>query len=107
MKCVVVPLPRVHDYIPREALVLRTGSGEIVGYRNECRHLPIPIDGMTRRFFTPDGKRLLCALHGAEYNLDDGVCVRGPCKGKALERLRVEIEANDVVVVDVMPATPL
>ena len=106
-RCVVVALPRVRDYIPREALVVRTDAGEIVAYRNECKHLPIPIDAMTRRFFTQDGKRLLCALHGAEYRVEDGFCVRGPCSGKSLERVDVVVDADEIFVFDVLPTTTL
>ncbi len=97
---VVVPLTRVRDYIPREALVTRDDSGRIVAYRNECKHLPIPIDGMTRKFFDKEGTHLLCALHGARYRVNDGQCISGPCRGASLEAVALEFDGDEVFVID-------
>lgn len=106
---VVVALRRVREYIPREVLLTRDESGAIVAYRNECKHLPIPIDGMTRKFFSKDGKQLLCALHGAQYRLSDGYCLSGPCRGSSLDAVPVELVGEEVFVIDALPAgvTPL
>lgn len=92
----VVPLPRGEDKRPREALVLVGSDGEPRAYLNRCRHLPIPIDGGSRRFLTEDGEHLLCGTHGALYRPDDGVCVAGPCLHLALEALPI-LEENGVL----------
>ncbi len=86
-------LPKSTDGRPREALVLLGGDGEPRAYLNRCRHLPIPIDGGSKRYLTEDGKYLICGTHGALYRRDDGVCVAGPCLHLALEKLSV-LEEN-------------
>lgn len=86
----VVPLGRDERGIPDEALVLRDRQGRVRAYRNRCKHLPIPIDGGSRRFFANDRVHLLCRTHGAMYRPEDGRCVQGPCQGDALDPLDIE-----------------
>ncbi|MDH5676349.1 MAG: metallophosphoesterase [Myxococcales bacterium] len=85
----VVSLPPGAGGIPREALVLRDEEGFPQAYLNRCRHLAIPLDGGSRDFLTRDGQHLICRTHGAEYRRQDGLCVRGPCRGKSLTRLHL------------------
>lgn len=94
-----VPLPRLADGKPREALVLLTHDGTPRAYLNRCRHIPIPIDGGSKQYLTHDGEFLLCGTHGALYRRDDGMCVAGPCLHLALERLEVAEEQGVIYVV--------
>jgi nitrite reductase/ring-hydroxylating ferredoxin subunit len=93
-----VPLPRGPGGIPREALVLRDHGGELRAYLNRCQHLPIPIDGGSRRYLCDDGQFLLCGTHGAKYRLEDGFCVAGPCSGTSLQPLKLERRGDRVVL---------
>jgi nitrite reductase/ring-hydroxylating ferredoxin subunit len=95
----VVRLPRGPDGLPREALLLRDQVGVLRAYLNRCRHLPIPIDGGSRRFLTADGQHLLCGTHGARYRLEDGHCVQGPCMGLSLHALDVEVDGDALYLV--------
>ncbi len=61
-------------------------------YVNSCPHQGTPLEIFPHRFLTRDGQRLLCATHGAEFTLDGGMCVRGPCRGQALAALAVAVE---------------
>jgi len=92
----VVALPRDGHGRPREALLLRDDAGVLRVYLNRCQHLPIPIDGGSRDFLTPDGAHLRCGTHGALYRLQDGLCIAGPCEGKALEAVPFEIVAGSI-----------
>ena len=90
----VVRLPRGPDGLPRGALLLRDHGGTLRAYLNRCRHLPIPIDGGSRRFLTADAQHLLCGTHGARYRLEDGHCVHGPCVGLSLHAIAVEADGE-------------
>ena len=46
-----------------------------------------------------DGRLIVCSTHGAEFRIADGVCVRGPCHGDALEAVPVTIDGNRAVMV--------
>jgi nitrite reductase/ring-hydroxylating ferredoxin subunit len=83
---------------PREAVVVLDGAGVPRAYLNQCRHLPIPLDGGSRQFLTEG--QLQCGTHGARYRLNDGLCVMGPCRGASLFTLPVEVVAALVFVQD-------
>jgi nitrite reductase/ring-hydroxylating ferredoxin subunit len=71
-------------------------QGTIVAYENVCRHLPLPLDYDDGRFFTTDGRHFVCQTHGAIYEPLTGLCIRGPCAGAELKKLRIELD-QDVV----------
>ena len=58
-------------------------DGPVV-YVNACPHLGVPLDWLPGRFLSADGRLIVCATHGAEFRIDTGQCLRGPCRGEAL-----------------------
>jgi len=91
-EAVVVPMSPDAGGRPREALVVLDQDGVARAYVNRCKHVPIPIDGGTRQFFTRDKSALLCGTHGALYRLTDGYCFKGPCRGTSLTALDLRID---------------
>lgn len=71
------------------AFVVRYG-GQVYGYLNQCAHVPMELDWSEGQFFETSGLYLMCATHGATYEPDTGHCVGGPCRGGALQPVRVE-----------------
>lgn len=69
-------------------------QGRIVAYENRCQHLPLPLDYGDNRFFSADERHFVCQAHGAMYDPLSGRCVRGPCGGKSLHRLKAQVEAG-------------
>jgi nitrite reductase/ring-hydroxylating ferredoxin subunit len=65
---------------------------DVVVYVNACPHLGVALDWRPDQFLTPDGQRILCCTHGAEFTIADGLCTRGPCYGDRLETVPVVIE---------------
>jgi nitrite reductase/ring-hydroxylating ferredoxin subunit len=65
-------------------------------YVNACPHIGTPLDWVPNRFLSADGNSIICATHGAQFRIVDGVCVRGPCRGDMLERVLIEV--NDGIV---------
>ena len=65
-------------------------------YVNACPHIGTPLDWVPDRFLSADGSRIICATHGAEFRIEDGECLRGPCLGDALDAVLIQI--NDGVV---------
>ena len=84
-----------HDDRPQEGFVGRF-KGKLFAYENTCRHLPLSLDYGDNRFFDSKGETLICQTHGAVYEPDTGLCVRGPCTGASL--LALEIVEEDGVV---------
>lgn len=71
------------------AFVIRYG-GHVYAYLNQCAHVPMELDWSEGQFFETSGLYLMCATHGATYEPDTGRCVGGPCRGGALQAVRVE-----------------
>jgi nitrite reductase/ring-hydroxylating ferredoxin subunit len=40
-----------------------------------------------------DQGRLVCAAHGASFEMEQGLCVAGPCKGASLVAVAVTVDA--------------
>jgi nitrite reductase/ring-hydroxylating ferredoxin subunit len=66
-----------------QAFAVRRGAA-VYGYIDRCPHAGWPLALEPDRFLTQDKAFILCAGHGALFRLQDGVCVAGPCAGKAL-----------------------
>lgn len=78
-------------------LAVRQGPSVFV-YVNSCPHIGTPLDWTPDRFLSRDGSFIVCATHGAEFGIADGVCLRGPCRGDRLEAVPVEIRDGMVLV---------
>jgi len=76
---------------------VRRGA-KVVVYVNSCPHIGVPLDWQPDRFLTADGQRILCATHGAEFGIADGVCVRGPCLGDRLEAVMIQVKDGVILV---------
>ena len=79
----------------RAILVVRQGE-RVYGYWNRCAHQGTPLDWKPNQFFNLAKTRLQCATHGAQFRIEDGHCVAGPCKGKALKPVSLCVEAGEI-----------
>ena len=43
-------------------------------------------------FLDDDGELIKCSTHGALFNIEEGLCLLGPCKGKRLQKVPFFIE---------------
>ncbi len=81
----------------REIFVVRE-DGQVFGYVNSCPHLGTPLNWDGDRFISDDSGLILCATHGALFEIEDGDCVSGPCAGQALEAVAVKLDGEGRVV---------
>lgn len=78
-------------------VVVRQGS-VFRAYLNRCPHEGIPLDWTPGRFLTPRKDYLLCQIHGALFEIEDGFCIDGPCAGDSLTPLEVTVEDDRLFV---------
>lgn len=71
-------------------VILVSQQGRVHGFLNQCPHQGTPLETFPDRFLSRDGTELICSTHGARFRLSDGLCVKGPCKGKRLTPVTVE-----------------
>lgn len=91
---------------PLRGFVVRTG--ELVrGYVNRCPHAGHPLNLLPDRFLTADGALIVCSSHGALFEKGDGLCLAGPCCGKSLTRVPLEVRCGFVMLADDVDAGAL
>lgn len=78
-------------------IVVRQGE-EVYAYENACPHIGTPLDWTPDRFLSADGRYLICATHGAQFTISDGMCIAGPCRGDRLTQVNVEIRDGVILV---------
>ncbi len=78
-------------------MAIRRGPKVFV-YVNSCPHTGMPLDFQPGRFLNADGTLIQCSTHGAEFRIDDGYCVSGPCEGDHLTAVETEIRGDRVLI---------
>jgi nitrite reductase/ring-hydroxylating ferredoxin subunit len=91
---------------PLRGFVVRAGA-EVRGYVNRCPHAGHPLNLLPNRFLTPDGALILCSSHGAVFEKQTGYCVAGPCAGRSLRAVPLEVQAGFVMLAADVEAGPL
>ena len=81
----------------RDVFVVRQGE-RVFAYDNACPHAGTPLEFLPDQFLTRDRRELLCSTHGARFEIATGLCIAGPCKGRALAAIPVRVDRGDVVV---------
>ena len=77
-------------------LALFRREGEVFAYLNTCPHQGHSMNWAPDEFlFGKDGK-MICAHHGACFDITTGECVDGPCKGASLTRVGVSVRDGQV-----------
>lgn len=72
--------------------LILTRRGECAAaFLNRCSHADYPLQRADGRVIVQEGRFLVCGVHGASYTLDDGACAGGPCNGKGLTAVAIEV----------------
>ena len=79
---------------------------QVLVYVNSCPHIGTPLDFVADRFFTRNGKHLLCGTHGALFRPEDGLCIAGPCLGRRLFRAEISVEDGAVMFMSRLVHSP-
>jgi len=96
-----IPLPGVKEvFVPSATggfylLLTRTEAG-VRAFHNECPHAGRPLNYAPNKFLLSPHGNLVCAVHGAEFVLDSGECVAGPCFGQFLRALPVHVHEGEI-----------
>ncbi len=73
-------------------LFLVKKDGQIYGYRNKCPHGGVNLECQPDEFLNLDKALILCSMHGAQFLIESGRCVSGPCFGDYLDSIELEID---------------
>ena len=87
---------------PFRGFVVRQGE-RVFAYQNFCAHVGHPLNWIPDGFLNKEETAIQCASHGARYEIDTGLCFAGPCMGKSLRKVVVEL--RDGVIYAIGPVT--
>ena len=80
---------------PESILLLRDGD-DVRAWLNICPHAGRRLDWSPGNFLRSKDGGLVCAAHGATFELATGECVAGPCRGSHLRAVPVELRDGAV-----------
>jgi len=81
---------------PFPIVIVRTAANDYVGYVNACPHEGIWLNFGAGEFFSRDRAFLRCGRHGANFEIETGLCVDGPCQGKSLQPIALAVIDGEV-----------
>ncbi len=82
-------------YVP--IIVLRHEQ-RIYCYINQCPHAGWPLETVEGKFlFSADGD-IICAGHGASFDVTDGRCMGGPGRGLPLKTYPFKILNDEIII---------
>ena len=83
--------------ISQRLIIIRQGS-KIKAYINLCPHIGSRLDSQAGHFFNEEKPDLLfCDSHAAYFRVEDGLCIKGQCRGKRLFPASVILDGDRVV----------
>ena len=81
-----------------ESLILHRDGDRVRAWLNICPHAGRRLDWAPGKFLLSKDGLLVCAAHGASFELREGACVAGPCRGDALRMVAVAIVNGRVCI---------
>jgi len=83
----------------RQTRIVVVRQGDVLrAYLNRCPHEGTPLDWTPGRFLSPRKEYLVCQIHGALFEIEDGFCVDGPCAGDSLVPLEISVHEDEIFV---------
>jgi nitrite reductase/ring-hydroxylating ferredoxin subunit len=73
------------------SIILDCDRSPLQAWLNCCPHQGRRLDYVPGKFLIHKGE-LVCAAHGATFELSEGLCVGGPCRGEHLTSIAVTEE---------------
>lgn len=82
---------------PFRGFVVRDGDA-VHAYQNYCVHAGHPLNFAPDDFLTRKKDAIICSSHGATFQISSGLCVAGPCVGKSLRPVAVDVRDGRIFV---------
>jgi nitrite reductase/ring-hydroxylating ferredoxin subunit len=79
-----------------ESLIVYRDGDHVRAWLNICPHAGRRLDWAPGQFLKSKDGYLVCAAHGASFELAGGECVAGPCRGESLRAVDVDVRDGAV-----------
>ena len=77
-------------------VVVRQGTA-LHAWANACPHHGTPMAWRKNAFLNAARDRIVCGAHGAQFEIDTGLCTLGPCLGQSLTPVPLHIHVSGEV----------
>ena len=72
----------------------------LYAYKNTCPHARVNLNWNKNQFLDFTETAIQCSLHFAQFTIETGRCFYGPCEGKTLDKIPLQIELNQVFLLN-------
>ena len=72
-------------------------DNQFYAYENHCPHTGVSLNWQPDVFMDMENFYIQCSVHGAKFNVEDGLCVWGPCVKQSLKAVTIEIQGTKIV----------
>ncbi len=84
----------------RDTVFVVRHQGKVVAWRDACPHYgDTPMAWRKDAYLNADGSRIVCAAHGAQFDIESGICTLGPCLGQSLTRVELVISGQEYIYI--------
>lgn len=83
-----------------ESLIVLRDGDDVRAWYNVCPHAGRRLDWAPGEFLRSRDGGLVCAVHGATFELRAGLCVAGPCLGESLRAVALQVRDGQVLPAD-------
>lgn len=73
-------------------------NGLVHVYADRCPHHGTPMAWRRDAYLNAARDRIVCAAHGAQFDIATGLCVLGPCLGDQLRSVPWRVDDGDLVI---------
>jgi nitrite reductase/ring-hydroxylating ferredoxin subunit len=85
----------------RDQLFVVRRDGQLHGWRNACPHVDgAPMAWRKDAYLNGKRDRIICAAHGAQFDIASGECLLGPCLGQRLTPVALQVDAEGDLYAD-------
>lgn len=78
----------------QDSLLLVRRGVQVHAWRDACPHHGTPMAWRKDAYLNAAGDRIVCAAHGAQFEIDSGLCTLGPCLGEHLQAVAITTRAG-------------
>ena len=88
----------LHQEAKLELILLCDVAGEFRVFLNKCPHTGVNLNWQPNQCFDHTKEYVICSLHGALFQPEDGLCVYGPCSGQSLTMIPCIVSDDGVFI---------
>lgn len=83
----------VNDASGRSLVLIKYEDG-VRCFLNNCPHQDVPLNEAYKIDVNPFEKTMKCSVHDAYFNIEDGLCIEGPCWDESLTSIAIKLDEN-------------